>query len=548
VVSKRAEQLMSTAVGDFPIPDDLEGQWGRDQVHCPRPLSPLTSEVLLPALGEGFSAAMVDLAYPARFGMRAVNSYGYSGFLRTEAVENTLNEHRARLAALLPRIGDLWQQEWLPSILPGIERTKRTDYAALTDAELMQTFAELRRELVRRWHVHGRILFVYVAASAFDDFYREAFAPADPNEAYLLLAGFPTRAADSNRGLWRLSRAVLVEPALTALFQSTPARELPARLEASAEGRRFLGELRAYLEEFGWRSDTIAEIAEPTWREDPTPPMTAIQGYLALGDDAGPDARLQRAAARRQELAARARARLADQPAALAHFEALYEPARHYLVIDEDHNFYIDQTGNAVMRLPVLEMGRRLAERGLMAARDDVFTLTVAEIGEGLAGRDLHAAVTARRTELAHWATVTPPLEIGTPGEGGGEMDPFLLAMLKQDGAPPAASEATLIRGLPGAPGVARGRARVARSLEEAGELEPGDVLVCEMTLPTWTPLFSLISAVVADTGGTLSHCAIVAREFGIPCVVGTQRGTALIPDGALVTVDGAAGTVQIEG
>src|SRR3954466_16324893 len=108
---------MNPTGGDFPIPDDLEGQWGRDQVHWPRPLSPLTSEVLLPALAEGFSAAMVDLAYPARFGMRAVNSYGYSGFFRTDEGTDTLAEHRARLVALLPRIGELWQREWLPSIL-----------------------------------------------------------------------------------------------------------------------------------------------------------------------------------------------------------------------------------------------------------------------------------------------------------------------------------------------------------------------------------------------------------------------------------------------
>ena len=90
--------------------------------------------------------------------------------------------------------------------------------------------------------------------------------------------------------------------------------------------------------------------------------------------------------------------------------------------------------------------------------------------------------------------------------------------------------------------------AKVVRTLNESDKLEPGDVLVCHMTMPAWTPLFSTVGAVVADSGGMLSHCAIVAREYGIPCVVGTREGTQRIRDGQIVTVDGAKGIVRIEG
>ena len=96
--------------------------------------------------------------------------------------------------------------------------------------------------------------------------------------------------------------------------------------------------------------------------------------------------------------------------------------------------------------------------------------------------------------------------------------------------------------------GLVTGPAKVVRSLAEAGKLEQGDVLVCEMTMPPWTPLFSTASAVVADSGGVLSHCAIVAREYGIPCVVGTRVGTQRIKDGQILTVDGSKGIVRIEG
>jgi pyruvate,water dikinase len=86
----------------------------------------------------------------------------------------------------------------------------------------------------------------------------------------------------------------------------------------------------------------------------------------------------------------------------------------------------------------------------------------------------------------------------------------------------------------------------VVRSLSEASKLNDGDIMVCEMTLPPWVPLFSIVSGVVTDTGGVLSNCAIVAREFELPAVVGTQMGTAVLTDGMVVEVDGTKGTVTI--
>jgi len=105
-----------------------------------------------------------------------------------------------------------------------------------------------------------------------------------------------------------------------------------------------------------------------------------------------------------------------------------------------------------------------------------------------------------------------------------------------------------VINGNAASRGSARGRARVIFDLADADRLQEGDVLVCPTTAPPWTPLFALAAAVVTDTGGILSHSAICAREYGIPCVAGTQVGTSQIPDGAMVTVDGAEGIVRIEG
>jgi pyruvate,water dikinase len=103
------------------------------------------------------------------------------------------------------------------------------------------------------------------------------------------------------------------------------------------------------------------------------------------------------------------------------------------------------------------------------------------------------------------------------------------------------------LRGMAGSRGVASGRARVARTLQEAGSLQPGEILVAITTMPPWTPLFGVAAAVVTESGGPLSHCAIVAREYGIPAVVGAPDATSRITTGQRITVDGSSGVVTID-
>jgi phosphoenolpyruvate synthase/pyruvate phosphate dikinase len=104
-----------------------------------------------------------------------------------------------------------------------------------------------------------------------------------------------------------------------------------------------------------------------------------------------------------------------------------------------------------------------------------------------------------------------------------------------------------VIKGNAGSRGIVTGLARVALTLTEAAALQPGEILVCPTTAPPWTPMFATAAAIVTDTGGILSHCAVVAREYGIPAVVGTGVATSRIRTGQRITVDGAAGTVVLE-
>jgi rifampicin phosphotransferase len=443
-------------------------------------------------------------------------------------------------------MGDLWVQEWLPAILPGLEKGRTADYTALSNEELLHTLDEMLRDFRARWTLHGYVNFVVISASQFAAFYNETFEPDDPTEPYLLLQGFPTRSLDAGRGLWRLSRSIKKSPALTRLFEEQEPAQLVAQLEHSDEGRHFLREFRAYLDEFGWRSEAF-ELADPTWREDPAVPLNTLQGYIALGEDADPDVRFRAAVQTRERLLDQTRQRLAGDSEKLARFTALYDIGRHNLVLTDDHNFYIDQIGDAILRSLLLEIGRRLVRQGALADENDVFLLYLVEIHAGLAGAHQQALAAQRQAEMAAWSRIIPPPTIGEQPPPSD--DPWEEAVLrKMLGVPPEPSQdPDVITGTAASPGTVQGRAKVVHDLSEASKIQPGEILVCEMTMPAWTSLFSTVSAVVSDTGGVLSHCAIVSREYRIPCVVGTVVGTSVIKDGMLLTVDGSQGIVRID-
>jgi pyruvate,water dikinase len=242
-----------------------------------------------------------------------------------------------------------------------------------------------------------------------------------------------------------------------------------------------------------------------------------------------------------------ARQRLAGDPEKLARFNELYDMGRHNLVLTDDHNYYIDQIGSAILRALLLEIGRRLVRQSALADANDVFLLYLAEIRAGLAGAHQQALAAQRQAEMAAWSRIIPPPTIGEQPPPSD--DPWEEAVLRRMLGVPVepSTDPDVITGTGASRGTVQGRAKVVRSLSEASKVQPGDVLVCEITMPPWTPLFSTVSAVVSDTGGVLSHCAIVAREYRIPCVVGTIVGTSVIKDGMLLTVDGSQGMVRIE-
>jgi rifampicin phosphotransferase len=537
---------------EFPQPHEIEGYWDWDKIHAPRPLTPLAGDAIVMAMGEGFTIAQHDFGSVLALKCRMINNYFYAAFTEDKSFTpptTNIDEYSKNLDRIAAGIGERWKTEWEPSLLPILEWARRTDWRSMNDQQLLEALEQWRKHLVYVWTIHGWINLSLVPATSLTDFYNQEVKPEDPNEGWQLIQGYRTKSVEAGEGLWNLSRRVKDSAELSRIFEGMEPAQIMAALGQSADGQRFLNDFRAYLDEFGWRSDGIYEIGDATWREDPAIPLNTIQGYLRLGEEDNPRLTLDYAAKRRQELTDKARQKLANEPHKLTRFEELMEAAKHNLSVTEDHSYWIDQMTIAAFRRFCLDTGQRLVERAVLQQPEDVFFLYNDELTTAIAsGGDYKGAVKERRATMEESARIVPPFHLGEPTPFNA--DPFFVAVVdKMLGLLPVepSTDPDVITGVAASPGTVQGTAKVVRSLVEASKLQQGDIMVCEMTVPTWVPLFATVSGIVADSGGILSHCAIVAREFHLPAVVGTRVGTTTIKDGMTVTVDGTKGMVRID-
>jgi pyruvate,water dikinase len=546
-----------TAAPEFALdPDDAHLFFQQDKMHFPDPLAPMESAMLERSLGTGFAHGARAYNAPIEaVEVRTINGYEYQAMVMTAgtpeqmAAQGALAEQAFR--ATLGRLDELWTDDILPEVREHVGFWDSFDLAGATRAALSAHLAETWERLGRIWDLHFEIVLpAYLAISEFDELYRGLFPDAGALDSYRLLEGLPNMTVEVGQAMWRLSRRAVAAPAVREVFQTRSTQDIPAALHATPEGRAFLAELQSYVDRYGRRADKWTLLA-PSWTEDPSPVIDSLRDFVRRAQVDEPAVVTASAAAGREQAIAAAREQLAGYPAAVAgQFEGLLAAAQAGTVISEDHNFWIDNMSIHHLRAVLLEGGRRLVGDGALNAAADVMMLTPEELRQGLErpGADYRALVCERTDAMARQAQITPPPVLGTPPAGPPPSDdPFARFAMKFNGMPAqSAAPAGEIHGSSGSAGTVRGTARIISSIAEAGRLAPGDILVAETTAPPWTPLFATVAAVVTDTGGVLSHCAVVAREYGIPAVVGTQVATVTIKDGDTIEVDGDAGIVRI--
>jgi phosphohistidine swiveling domain-containing protein len=457
-------------------------------------------------------------------------------------------QQEAALNPLVERFESYWLEEVLPEIKQHIAYFESSDLRGMSLNQLRANLAEMLKRVERMGALHGVIMPMLYAMSQFEELYCELFEGATTLDALQLTQGFDNKTMEGDRALWRLSRAARSIPEVRDILSQHAAGEVIPALGKSVPSQQFLADLRAWLAQYGQRLNSVFALGSPSWIEDPTPAIRNLQAYVAM-PDLRPEMEPAALAAEREKSVAEARARLVGYPQPIvARFETLLKAAQVAAIVHEDHNFWIDQRLFYHVRRVILEIGQRLSQAGMLDAVEDVFYLTPEELQSG---RDdsLKRLVQERKREMEHFSHVTPPPMLGTAPAfemtDGGSM---VRAMFKGEMSPANTSntEMNKVKGLPGSAGRARGTARVIHSLAEAGKLQPGDVLVAIATEPPWTPLFATASAIVTDSGGVLSHSAVVAREYRIPAVVGAGNATTTFKDGQLIEVDGNAGTVQV--
>lgn len=325
---------------------------------------------------------------------------------------------------------------------------------------------------------------------------------------------------------------------LEDLSHLRPARDLhaiAARLHAAGRGVSEQ-EVREFSARWGYHGTKELDIRVPRWKDDPAAVRAMLEQALA-GFDPTRDPATQAAAARQQYEAekARALAALRWRPFLRRRFLRALELVRTYAWWREEMRD-LSTHAYALVRTWTVEAARRLVAERRLVLEEDVWYLAFPEVLELLEGRLAPATarerVKAARRTCHSFRAFANPNEIGA-GHG---LAPALPG--------PAADGA--LRGIGGSPGRVEGTARVLLRLEEAGRVEKGAVLVTPFTDPGWTPLLGRVAAVVTETGGVLSHAAVISREYGIPAVLAVRGATRAIPDGARVVVDGTAGTVEV--
>lgn len=543
---------------DFPVrwpsPGDAMLLWEREAMHMPFPTTAMDAEMQERALaGAGVAFAAYDM--PVRLRIMRLNTWVYQAVAPVSfdhaELEALGRSAEAKLGEAIATLRERWEGEWLPEIQQAIEWWEQFDLAAASDPALADHLAQSLSRFDRLWTIHFQIVIpMLMGVSLFDDFFREAVG-GDTFEPYRLLQGLENKSIEADLALWRLGRHAAAQPAVRRAFDGVASADVLAQLDASDAGRAFRADFDAFLDVYGRRADAFTYVSLPSWREDPAMPISTLRDFIAQSDR---DLEQEHAnlGAERERLVGATRERLADAPEQVREqFEFLLRAGETGSILQEDHNFWLDCRSIGAMREILLECGRRLAGRGVLGAVDDAFQLTSTEIVASLAGDTdgLADAVAARRDELARFGGVVPPPVLGALPPGPPPDDPVTRTILKMFGAPPAtADSASELCGLAGSPGTVRGRARVLRSLADSSRLGRGEILVTAVTSPPWTPLFAIAAGIVTDTGGILSHCAVVAREYMIPAVVGTKAATSVIQDGQLIEVDGDAGVVRMLG
>jgi pyruvate,water dikinase len=527
---------------EFAEPDQALMTWEWDDMHMPFAQAPLSGDWSI-VIGNSFPAWKVELGFdsPGRSRSAVWNGYTYYAYDPNAPEAERAAQHARALILFRERI-EVTEAYWNDEVLPEL----RAIYAAMraapvetaTNDEAAAAWEDGWAGIRRAWWLHFvAIVGPYQVMEDLADVYESVKPGAPPGESMQLILGGRHELFETELGIERLAAWAAAAPAVAAGLRAGD-RSIE-RLVALPGGEAFVGELRAFLEAHGHMGQSVDDLTLASWAEEPGLLLGEIAKRLDHPSE-GAEARRARLVREADELAEAVRSRFADRPEDLPRFEHLLDMARRIGPLTEVHNYWIDRAAQASIRNLALRVGARLVHEGAVDQADDVLYLHHDEIGNLVRQpADRRAVIAERRATHARQATLTPPRYVGKPPATTDAGDRFDTARIES-------VETGVLRGSGASAGIVRGPARVVLTSTEFDRIRPGDVIVCPSSNPSWVPVFTIAGGLVTNTGGVLSHAAVVAREFGLPAVVGVAGATTSIRDGQHVEIDGTAGTVRL--
>lgn len=527
-----------------------------DDLHCPQPISPLYFDAGGWWQTCGYMYRRFGLPFGKDWVAKKVGEYVFSAVVPREAKE--ASELGAYFGMVMPVYSanflHWWKHRHLPEILRNFEFLDSYPMDTAPLPELMVLLEEALDIQERHFRLHWILnLAQFQSALDFRTTLRTVIGEQHDSLVGRILVSDEDRNWDSIRDLWKLKQRVAPEPVLRSAFKADTAAGVMEALRNSEQGRELLKEIEVYKNEYGNKAIYTHEYIFPTWRENPAPIIEGLRGYLDSDYDYEKDVRQLRAG---REAAIAEMWRLFPEdgsPEQRANLQSTLELALKMAPLTPDHHFYMDQGTYARVRLVFIAIGRKLVASGVFAEPDDAMFLKYEEL-RGLSANhslfDVTARVKERREKRAAAYRIHPPDWVGTITQWSLHEEPYKANWGWPDVYTKAAARAKqpkgTIQGLGASAGVVEGRARIVHSPEQFDQVQKGEILVCKMTNPAWVLVFTKIAGLVTDAGGALSHPAVIAREFGIPAVVGTGVATRKIVDGQTIRLNGAEGTVEL--
>ncbi|MEM7114547.1 MAG: PEP/pyruvate-binding domain-containing protein [Chloroflexota bacterium] len=541
--------------------------WMRRQIveHMPEPLSPLFEDLYLEqGLGQSMDYLLdmmgriggvdFDMNKFVPHGFAAtINGYAYttgSFDMNAELIWATLRIY-ARMTQLFRQPELDWEGAVLPNYQAIIARWEALDRDAASDEQLLAGIREMSAADPTYWFSSAPNLglsrmfdpvFDWLLKSVL---FRSALPKAGLGSS-AFLRGFDSKALDAQADMEALANRIRESDGLRECVLNSSASRLLTALADQPDEQPVLDGIQAYLDAYGHQIYNLDYVA-PTQNEDPLPMLLSLKALVKSPPAEDVRTRQRKMAAERDALVEQTAHAL--NPVSRRLFRLVWEWTKHYAPYREHVMFYMGLAWPTLRKL-AHELGQRLSKAGAVAQADDIYYLTSREIETAIQARansqptpDFVQVVQERRDLRESQKQLTPLPKV--PERSSLKFGPLDLSMF--DPTPKeAGNEGPILNGFAVSTGRATAPASVIHSIEDFEKMQPDTILVCTTTTPAWTPLFSQAVGLVTDVGGALAHGSIVAREYGIPAVMGTGIATERIQSGMMLAIDGDKGTVTL--